>query len=90
MNQGTTSFRFDDKVKGELDYIKDTLQASQSEAIKEAIHIYYQILMKKSTESPVDILKKSGFIGSFKGNKNLSKNYKQKLERGWKNKHGIK
>ena len=88
---GVTSFRLDEHVRDELDFIKGALQTNQTEAIVEAIHAYYQILrQKKPTKSQFDVLTEIGFIGCFKGNRHLSTNYKEVLEKGWKKKHGIK
>jgi hypothetical protein len=87
----TFSFRYDEKVKKELDFIKACLNSNQSQAIKDAIHAFYQCLKKeeKAKLSPSQILKESGFIGSFKGKKNLSTTYKEELTKGIKTKHGI-
>lgn len=88
----TFSFRYDDNVKKELDFIKAYLNSTQSQAIKDAIHAFYQYLKaeEKAKSSPTEILKESGFIGSFEGKRNLSTTYKQELTKGIKAKHGIK
>lgn len=82
----TFSFRYDEKVKRELDFIKASLNANQSQSIKDAIHAFYQYLKmeEKAKLSPSQILKESGFIGSFKGKKNLSTTYKGELTKGIK------
>ena len=88
----TISFRFDDELKKELDYIKTTLNSNQSQAIKDAIHAFYQHLktQEKAKQSPQEILKGSGFIGSFQADKDLSVTYKRDITKGLKGKHGIK
>jgi hypothetical protein len=85
------SLRLDAKTEKELDYIKSILNESQTLVIKEAIHAYYEILVSaESHKSAGDIFMDSGYIGSFKAEKNLSINYKEKLTKGLKRKHGIK
>ena len=88
----TFSFRFDEKIKRELDFIKSYLNANQSQAIKDAIHAFYQFLKQEEQAqlSPAEIFKKSGFIGSFKGKKDLSTNYKEEVTKSIKAKHGSK
>ena len=88
----TISFRFDAEVKKELDYIKSHINSSQSQAIKDAIHAYYRHLQEQEEEkkSPQQLLKESGYIGSFKGRKNLSTTYKNDITNYLKTKHGIK
>lgn len=85
------SLRLDEKTEKELNYIKLTLNESQSLVVKEAIHAYYETLVAaESHKSSADIFMDSGYIGSFKAEKDLSINYKAKLAKGLKKKHGIK
>lgn len=85
------SLRLDEKTEKELNYIKSALNESQSLVIKEAIHAYYESLVAAEIhKSAADILIDSGYIGSFKAEKDLSINYKEKLTKGVKKKHGIK
>lgn len=88
----TISFRFDDELKKELDFIKATLNSNQSQAIKDAIHAFYQLLknQEQAKKLPQEILKESGFIGSFQAKKDLSATYKRDIVKGLKTKHGIK
>lgn len=88
----TISFRFDDELKKELDFIKTAINLNQSQAIKEAIHAFYQFLktQEQAERSPQEILKESGFIGSFQAKKDLSVTYKRDIAKGLKAKHGIK
>ena len=88
----TFSFRYDEKVKRELDFIKTYLDSNQSQAIKDAIHAFYQYLkIEEQTKlSPKEIFKESGFIGCFQGKKNLSTTYKKETTKSIKAKHGIK
>lgn len=53
---------------------------------------YLQILktQKQEQPSPQEILKESGFIGSFKAKKNLSVTYKSEITKSLKTKHDIK
>ena len=87
----TFSFRCDDKLKKELDFIKTTLNSNQSQAIKDAIHAFYQVLktQEQSQRSPQEILKESGFIGSFEAKEDLSVTYKSDITKGLKAKHDI-
>lgn len=87
----TFSFRDDDSIKEELDFIKATLHSNQSKAIKNAIHAYYLHLKEQEQlkKSPQEILKQTGFIGCFSGPKDLSTNYKQILTKELKKKHGL-
>lgn len=87
----TFSFRYDDQIKKELDYIKSNLNSNQSQAIKDAIHAFYKVLktQEAAKRSSPDLLKESGFIGSFEANKNLSVTYKEDISKGLKKKHGI-
>ncbi len=68
----TISFRVDKKLKMEFD--KASIRWSQSQAIKEVIHAFYQHLLmhEESQKSPQPIFKDSGFIGSFQGKKDHS------------------
>lgn len=85
------SLRLDKRVERELDYIKFILNENQSQAVKEAIHAFYEILLKtKSQKMPSEILKSTGYIGSFTAEANLSTNYKKELTKNLKKKHGIK
>lgn len=85
------SLRLDEKTEKELNYIKLTLNENQSLVVKEAIHAYYETLIaEESLKSSADIFIASGYIGSFKAEKDLSNNYKKKLTKGLKRKHGIK
>jgi hypothetical protein len=88
----TISFRFDDELRKELEFIKKALNSNQSQAIKDAIHAFYQLLknQEESKQSPQELLKESGFIGSFKARKDLSVTYKRDINKGLKSKHGIK
>ncbi len=85
------SLRLDEKTEKELNYIKLTLNESQSLVVKEAIHAYYETLVAaESHKSAADIFMDSGYIGSFKAEKDLSINYKEKLIKGLERKHGLK
>ena len=85
------SLRLDEKTEKELHYIRLTLNESRSLVVKEAIHAYYKTLVAaESRKSAADIFMDSGYIGSFKAEKDLSLNYKEKLTKGLKKKHGIK
>jgi hypothetical protein len=85
------SLRLDEKTEKELNYIKLTLNESQSLVVKEAIHAYYETLVAaKSHKSAADIFMDSGYIGSFKAEKDLSFNYKGNLTKGLEKKHGLK
>ena len=85
------SLRLDEKTEKELNYIKLTLNESQSLVVKEAIHAYYETLVAaESHKSAADIFMDSGYIGSFKAEKDLSTNYKEKLTKDLERKHGIK
>lgn len=85
------SLRLDEKTEKELHYIKLILNGSQSSVIKEAIHTYYETLVATENQmSAADIFMDSGYIGSFKAEKDLSINYKEKLTKHLERKHGLK
>lgn len=85
------SFRLDEKTQRELEYIKLALNGSQSLVVKEAIHAYYATLVAaEHHKSAADIFMDSGYIGSFKAEKDLSTNYKEKLTNDLEKKHGFK
>lgn len=86
------SFRCDQQIKSELLFIQNQQESTQSQAIKAAIHAYYLFLQEeeRSKKSPVKIFKKSGYLGSFKGDRNLSTNYKEIISKGMKLKYGEK
>jgi len=86
------SFRSDEQIKKEIDYIKYACNATQTQAIKDAIHAFYRQLQLKEDggKSPQELLTQSGFIGSFEANEDLSTNYKEYLAQGLKNKHDSK
>lgn len=88
----TFSFRYDERVKRELDFIKSYFDSNQSQAIKDAIHAFYQHLkMEEQAQlSPKQIFEESGFIGCFQAEKNLSTTYKKKITKSIKAKHGVK
>lgn len=88
---GMVSFRLDEKTQKELNYIKLALNEGQSLAVKEAIHAYYATLVAaESHKSAADIFMDSGYIGSFKAEKDLSINYKEKMIKALERKHGLK
>lgn len=66
--------------------------SNQSQAIKDAIHAFYHQLKtcEQVKKSPEEILKSSGFIGSFEVKKDLSETYKREVVKGFKAKHEIK
>jgi hypothetical protein len=86
------SFRFNKDLKHELDFIKATLNVSQTQAIKDAIHAFYHHLIteEESKKSPYELFKESGYLGSFSSKKDLSTGYKEELTKGLKDKHEIK
>lgn len=88
----TISFRIENELKKELAFVKSTLNTTQTDAIKEAIHAYYIYLLKqeRSKKSPQEIFKESGYIGSFKGRKDLSVTYKKNIDRALKAKYESK
>lgn len=88
----TISFRADDELKRELDYVKSALNSTQSQAIKDAIHAFYQKLLvqEKSRKSPQIIFNESGYLGSFQGPSDLSVSYKKNLAKGLKAKYDRK
>jgi hypothetical protein len=75
------SFRSNKEFKQELDFIKLTLNVSQSQAIKDAVHAFYQYLKDREEveKSPYEIFKESGYLGSFSSRKDLSTTYKNDL-----------
>jgi hypothetical protein len=88
----TKSFRCDKKLKDELLFIQNLHDTNQSQAIKEAIHAYYLILKEEqmSKKSPGKIFRRSGYLGGFKGDKDLSTSYKEVITKGIKRKYDKK
>lgn len=85
------SLRLDEKTEKELNYIRLILDENQSLVVKEAIHAYYETLVAaENQKSAADIFMNSGYIGSFKAEKDLSIHYKEKLTKSLKEKHGLK
>lgn len=86
------SFRIDKDLKKELEHLTNSLNSSQSQAIKDAIHAFYQqiINQEKVKKTPQMILRESGYIGSFEGRRDLSVTYKRDITKGLEKKHGKK
>lgn len=89
---GTKSFRSDDQLNQELQYIQSTLRVSQTQVIREAIHSYYESVQKKERQhSPLEVLKRSGFIGCVESDEtDVSTTYKKRMTKSIKDKYGIK
>ena len=75
---GSMSFRFDKEMEEEFEFIQARLHISKTDVVKQALHILYSRLKKKKLEqSPAELLKQSGLIGSFEAESDLSVNYKK-------------
>lgn len=70
--------RLDETTQPQLHYLMRETGLSVSDIIKKSLQTYYRLLKKKRRQ-PVLIFKKTGFIASGKGEKNLSRDYKKML-----------
>ena len=70
--------RLDEELERKISYILDHKPMTQSELVKNAINLYYDVF-KNENESSFKVLSESGFIGGGSGPKDLSKNYKKYL-----------
>ena len=68
--------RLDEELERKISYILDHKPMTQSELVKNAIDLYYDVF-KNENESSFKVLSESGFIGGGSGPKDLSKNYKK-------------
>lgn len=85
---GSMSFRFSKQMEDELEFIQNELNTTKTEVLKIAIHhLYDQTVTSKKKESLAEYLKKSGIIGAFKAEENLSTDYKSIIEEGWDSKY---
>lgn len=84
----TSSFRYDKKAKRELDFITSKLGLNKSQAVNEAIHVWYEMLTKNNTKSSAEIFLESGFVGGSSDETLLSTNYKDTLTEILKEKYG--
>lgn len=82
------SFRFDEEMEAELEFIQARLHTSKTAVVKEALHTLYSNLIKKKVKpSPAEHLKQAGWIGSFAGESDLSVNYKKIITEDMKRKY---
>jgi len=83
------SLRIDSDLEYELQFIKSSLNLDFSKAIREAVHLKY-LEVKEGIErrTPAEILKASGFIGSFDGPAGLSEEFKKMNLKSLRKKHG--
>lgn len=87
----TSSFRYGKNAKKELDFIISKLGLNKSQAVTQAIHIWYEMLVKNNAKqkSSAELFLESGFVGNANDNTLLSTNYKDKLTEILQEKHGI-
>lgn len=67
--------RLDDEHAGKLSYLMKATESSVSEVVKRAIDLYYSELQTQQVK-PVNIWKRSGFIGCCEGPDEISERYK--------------
>ncbi len=77
----TSSFRYGQDAKKELEFISSKLGLNKSQAITEAIHLFYTTLKEsnKKQKSSAEIFMESGFVGSAEDTELISTNYKEKF-----------
>ena len=75
----TSSFRYDKNAKRELDFITSKLGLNKSQALVQAIHIWYELLTKNKKKTSAEIFLESGFVGGSSDETLLSTNYKEKF-----------
>ncbi|MGF1613495.1 MAG: ribbon-helix-helix protein, CopG family [Gammaproteobacteria bacterium] len=68
--------RLDDEHAGKLSYLMKATESSVSEVVKRAIDLYYSELQSQQVK-PVNIWKRSGFIGCCEGPDEISARYKE-------------
>lgn len=88
----TSSFRYDKEAKKELDFIVAKLGINKSQAITEAIHLFFKTLKNRdeNQKSALEIFSEAGFVGSNEDDTLLSTNYKQRITDYLKEKYDIK
>lgn len=87
----TTSFRYNKNVKRELDFIISKLGLNKSQAVSQAIHLWYEALTKSNSKpkSSAEIFLESGFVSCLDDDTLLSTNYKEKLAEKLKEKYEL-
>ncbi|MEO0375557.1 MAG: CopG family transcriptional regulator [Cyanobacteria bacterium P01_A01_bin.17] len=68
--------RLDDESSLKLEYLQRQTEKSVTEIIKSALDTYYKTIVQSD---PIDVLKKSGFIGCGEADSNLSIQHKAEL-----------
>ncbi len=75
---GRINARIDAQLTQKLERIRDLTGKNTSAILKAAIDRYYESLQEADAK-PGDALRRSGFIGSGKGEPDLSSTYKRRL-----------
>ncbi|MGK5092816.1 CopG family transcriptional regulator [Deltaproteobacteria bacterium TL4] len=70
--------QLDDQSAYKIEFLKETTQDSLTDIIKKALDLDYDQLTINQ-QSPLEIMKKNGFIGCAPGPGDLSENYKEYL-----------
>ena len=76
MNELRINARLDEQAANDLEFLKDSTHANNTEALKAALHFYADFLRNEAQRSK-QALRDSGFIGGFEGPEDLSSNYKK-------------
>ena len=76
MNELRINARLDEQAASDLEFLKNSTHANNTEALKAALHFYADFLRNEAQRSKQALLD-SGFIGSFEGPEDLSSNYKK-------------
>ncbi len=80
--------RIDDRYEQKRRAIQRATDLNTTEIIKQALDLLYEKTALSGKEKNLKLLER--LAGKAKGPKDLSVNYKEYLDQGWKEKHGIK
>lgn len=90
MKTTSISARIDPETAKTMLFLEKKLGLAKTAIIVKAIHhLSDEVKQKKPKRGALEILKSSGFIGSFRGESDLSETYKKKLKSSLKEKHGM-
>ena len=81
--------RLDQETMTQVHYLTKSIGLTLSSMIKESIHFFYRHIRAQES-NPAKILMETGFIDSGTGEKDLSKNYKNVLNKALSEKHGYR
>lgn len=80
--------RIDDSYEQKIKVIQQRTQLNTTDVIKQAIDLMYEKAELSAKEKNQKLI--AMLAGTAKGPEDLSTTYKEYLEQGWEEKHGIK